>query len=353
MLFPRAVAKSAFDMISFTNVRIRFFTRIMTNLAFAISPIPAYLPQYLSFRQSIKEIHVYPSVNERNFSIKMSDKERSEGFSSLSVFILIMAHMLRIIYYEGIWILKYTNIYSKNRTQKSSPALKTDIISQSIIMLGMQLLLLNKIVKRKRLLKKRQVEDGNGHLNSIDRKRFSLHNIWNWDSFLIYLEFIGIITISTLVCSHLLMKRFQFSGIKVFGQVSVILESFLALPQIIVNYKNKSTTGLSCVMVFGWFVGDALKLGYFYFATEAGNHHDEIGSSSNFLQERHMFMQGSGCALFIDTMVLLQLLWFYPNREVRNAKDLLRRTRFLYNEPNKCYKQNVVAPRCEVTRDLL
>ena len=45
--------------------------------------------------------------------------------------------------------------------------------------------------------------------------------------------------------------------------VSVLLESCLALPQAAQNYLRRDTAGLSVVMVVGWILGDFMKLVYF------------------------------------------------------------------------------------------
>ena len=47
------------------------------------------------------------------------------------------------------------------------------------------------------------------------------------------------------------------------GLLGLCLESTLGFPQIVTNYYNKSTRGLSYFMIFLWSVGDVTKTYYF------------------------------------------------------------------------------------------
>ncbi|VDM44989.1 unnamed protein product [Toxocara canis] len=47
------------------------------------------------------------------------------------------------------------------------------------------------------------------------------------------------------------------------GMVSLLVEASLGMPQLIRNYKRRSTTGMSVRMVFLWLLGDCAKTVYF------------------------------------------------------------------------------------------
>jgi hypothetical protein len=52
---------------------------------------------------------------------------------------------------------------------------------------------------------------------------------------------------------------------QIFGYISTVVEIYLAVPQIISNYKNKSVEGVSRFMVTLWMINDSLKTGYFFY----------------------------------------------------------------------------------------
>jgi len=51
--------------------------------------------------------------------------------------------------------------------------------------------------------------------------------------------------------------------IEAVGYASVLIEACLGLPQLISNFKNKSTAGLSIGLIFTWFFGDCTKIYYY------------------------------------------------------------------------------------------
>ncbi|KAI0989180.1 hypothetical protein GJ496_009891 [Pomphorhynchus laevis] len=50
--------------------------------------------------------------------------------------------------------------------------------------------------------------------------------------------------------------------VETLGLVAVSTESVLGLPQVLLNYRRKSTQGLSATMIILWFLGDLLKVCY-------------------------------------------------------------------------------------------
>ncbi|CAI4225743.1 unnamed protein product [Auanema sp. JU1783] len=51
--------------------------------------------------------------------------------------------------------------------------------------------------------------------------------------------------------------------VEALGMVSLLVEATLGAPQLIRNFKRKSTTGMSIPMVLAWLCGDLAKTGYF------------------------------------------------------------------------------------------
>ncbi|KAJ1512042.1 PQ-loop repeat-containing protein 1 [Coelomomyces lativittatus] len=82
------------------------------------------------------------------------------------------------------------------------------------------------------------------------------------------------------------------------GTLALGLEATLPMFQCYSNYKNKSTAGLSLILIFSWFVGDTSKIIYYLW----------IGSPLQFSL--------CGCIqLFVDLVIFGQMKWYksYPS----------------------------------------
>ncbi|KAL7544617.1 hypothetical protein ACHAWF_007993, partial [Thalassiosira exigua] len=122
---------------------------------------------------------------------------------------------------------------------------------------------------------------------------FSPHNILLKHSFLDMMEllFLSPMAVKLVFDFHF----YPLHGMKVVSwlkHASIVLESCLALPQAIRNYRKGSTKGLSIVMVAGWVIGDAFKLFYFLFSIIHG------GPSGN-----GVFVMGCLLAITLDSIV--------------------------------------------------
>lgn len=85
---------------------------------------------------------------------------------------------------------------------------------------------------------------------------------WNWPFISDYLFFC--IFFSIIIAINFSVFGFHNKYlIEIIGYVSLIIESMIGIPQIIENYKNKSTKNLSFFMIFFWLTGDTLKTLYF------------------------------------------------------------------------------------------
>ena len=90
---------------------------------------------------------------------------------------------------------------------------------------------------------------------------FDLKYFWGWTDFTSYLEFLSVFAFVVGSLMYLLMNYSMF--VETIGYISLITEAMLASPQLVKNYQNKTTVGLSKTMVLFWTVGDLFKTCYF------------------------------------------------------------------------------------------
>jgi len=182
------------------------------SLLMIFGPVVGYIPQY----------------------IKIQRTGSSEGFSTFVSLILFVSNILRLFF----WIGKRYEV---------------TLVWQSVIMILAQILLLDVCVWTE-------------NLNNLGRKRrrlreFFIQDFWNWGDLADYMTFLGIFSIGIAGLCHLFLRQSWF--IEVLGFTSLGCEACLTVPQVWRNFINKSTTGLSTVLVFCWFGGDAIKSIYF------------------------------------------------------------------------------------------
>lgn len=303
------------------------------------------------------------------------------GFSSTSIMILLLSHAFRLQYFFISAILSTfyqsndvddDNVYKDNiikdtarihHSRRKADKVHFDLVMQSFVMIGIQLLLLSAVTRRKRLSHKKKVDDDDSYTVSATSKRSSGKSSrssslsqrpfiwiykptkhWHWDTVHQHVELLVVILVlEYIIFKHYIYPNNTMDYIQTVKNISVLLESCLALPQMILNYQRKSTEGLSLVMVIGWVLGDLLKLLYFLGAYSKGNgnvsgvehavtasgsavkllHHDEHSS------DMVAFMVGSLCALVLDSIVVLQLIKWYPTTEFKSLAKRMRRFPFL------------------------
>jgi len=339
------------------------------QLAFAIAPIPAYLPQYYTLCRSSNDPVLQRKVpkisNTINFSecaaaafdhnhndsintgssssrppIIQPHKVVTEGgFSSTSIMILLLSHAFRLQYFLGSAII---NTFRQEKEEKADKV-HYDLVTQSLVMMGIQLMLLSAVTRRRRLATKRKVKDGDSRMPTSPRAASSVSQqpfIWlvqprtywqNWDTVHQYVELIIVLTIlAYFLFRHCLNPTDFLDYISTVKLMSVLLESCLALPQIILNYKRESTEGLSLVMVLGWVVGDLMKLVYFAMSSEAlkTNHEVTTVVSDKTIEESSdmtAFIFGCVFALIMDVIVGIQVTKWYPSHDMLDLQVNLRR----------------------------
>ena len=207
---------------------ILYLLKLFFDFGFIILPSTGFIAQYLKIK-SIKN---------------------SAGFSKFISFALMMAYIFRIYFWLG-------------------KKFEVTLVYQSIFGIIIQLILLELCVK---YMKKENYNSDNNEFNSNNNintnseinflKFFSYKNFWNWNLFLDYLNVVFFIIIVLGVLTHILEEN-KIIYFEVLGSISAICESLIGIPQIIENYRYKSTKTLSNILILTWIMGDSIKLAYF------------------------------------------------------------------------------------------
>lgn len=273
-----------------------------------------------------------------------------------------------------------------------------DLVLQSLTMIGIQYLLLSAVTRRKRVFNKRKSnkEDdskdtisllpGNSKPRSVSvsedydssqqqyhhqqqQQSYSPHQnfspsfstatttaekrsnisqkpfVWlykpsqffRWHTSRQYIELLIFITFLTLtVCHRYIYPTDGYACVIFVRNLSVLLESCLALPQMMLNYKKKDTNGLSLIMIGGWIAGDLMKLVYFMphrSVTDDIEYQPSPGNTTG----QSVFICGSIFALVMDLLVGIQSWYWFPTHEVIEWKDSIKRRW-------RRFKSSIIAP---------
>nr|XP_056710447.1 solute carrier family 66 member 2 isoform X2 [Euleptes europaea] len=160
--------------------------------------------------------------------------QNAEGFSTYVCLVLLVANILRILFWFG--------------RHFESP-----LLLQSIIMIITMLLML------KRCTEVRVANELN-----IKRRSFSdfdLIYFWHWSKFTDYVQCVLAFTGVTGYITYLSLDSIIF--VETLGFLAVFTEAMLGIPQLYRNYQNRSTEGMSVKMVLMWTSGDTFKTVYF------------------------------------------------------------------------------------------
>ncbi|KRT83935.1 hypothetical protein AMK59_104 [Oryctes borbonicus] len=216
--------------------------------AMIIGGIIPYIPQYRQIKR------------ERN----------AEGFSLHVCLALLVANTLRILF----WFGKH---------------FEYPLLIQSIIMNVTMFAMIHLCVRVR-------------NINQLSQARqriftdFHLKDFWNWSDFQSYLECMVVFSIATSLLMYLLMDYAVF--VEIVGFLAVFTEAMLGMPQLIKNYRSKSTEGMSIMMVFFWTCGDVFKTLYFK------------------IREAPLQFWVCGCIqVSIDFLILLQVYFYRGNAE--------------------------------------
>uniref|UniRef100_A0A3P9H1E0 Solute carrier family 66 member 2 n=1 Tax=Oryzias latipes TaxID=8090 RepID=A0A3P9H1E0_ORYLA len=158
----------------------------------------------------------------------------TEGFSTRVCLVLLIANILRIFF----WIGKQFEV---------------TLLLQSVVMILTMFAMLHLCCAVQ-----------NSNRVSTKQHRITDLNVgsfWKWSVFEDYLLFCFGFTVLCAVVSLLLMDSGVF--VETLGLLAVTFEAMLGMPQLLQNFNNRSTKGMSVKMVLLWTAGDVFKTTYF------------------------------------------------------------------------------------------
>ncbi|KAF6268550.1 hypothetical protein mRhiFer1_013495 [Rhinolophus ferrumequinum] len=180
--------------------------------AMVFGGVVPYIPQYRDIRRT----------------------QNAEGFSTYVCLVLLVANILRILFWFG--------------RHFESP-----LLWQSIVMILAMLVML-KLCTEVRVA------------NELNVKRrlfadFDPHHFWHWSSFADYVQCVLAFTGVAGYVTYLSIDSALF--VETLGFLAVLTEAMLGVPQLYRNQRHQSTEGMSIKMVLMWTSGDTFKTAYF------------------------------------------------------------------------------------------
>ncbi|KAI5623880.1 PQ-loop repeat-containing protein 1 isoform X1, partial [Silurus asotus] len=179
----------------------------------------------------------------------------TEGFSTRVCLVLLIANILRIFFWVG-------------------KQFELTLLVQSVVMILTMLAMLHlcctvQISNRVSTKQHRITEDSKSALIYKLHIRYSkIHYIdldvryfWKWSAFEDYLLFCFGFTMLCAFFTLLFLDWVVF--VESLGSLALLFEAMLGLPQLLQNYNNGSTRGMSIKMVLLWTAGDLFKTTYF------------------------------------------------------------------------------------------
>ncbi|XP_024082380.1 PQ-loop repeat-containing protein 1 isoform X3 [Cimex lectularius] len=144
-------------------------------------------------------------------------KNDAEGFSLYVCLVLLIANTLRILFWFG---KRY----------------ELPLLAQSMIMNVMMLFMIHLCVRVKN---RSQIIRGPDRVfTDFDWKYF-----WAWTDFQSYVDFVLIVSLVMSLLTFLLLDSVIY--VEILGFMALFLEAMLAVPQLIRNFKQRSTEGMS------------------------------------------------------------------------------------------------------------
>ncbi|XP_063971761.1 solute carrier family 66 member 2-like isoform X1 [Lytechinus pictus] len=183
------------------------------SAAMIFGGIVPFIPQYLDIRRS----------------------ENTEGFSTHVCLVLLVANILRILFWFG-------------------HPFELPLLAQSIIMIFTMMVVLQLCTRVKSL---HSLSSTKRYITDLDWRYF-----WKWTRFVDYVLFMALFCISGGVVTYFLSSFSVY--VETIGFLAVFTEAMLGSPQFYHNFRNKSTQGMSVKMVMFWLSGDLFKTGYFF-----------------------------------------------------------------------------------------
>ncbi|XP_020494805.1 solute carrier family 66 member 2 [Labrus bergylta] len=188
----------------------------------------------------------------------------SDGFSTRVCLVLLIANILRIFF----WIGKQFEL---------------TLLLQSVVMILTMFAMLHLCCM---VQNTNRVSTKQHRLSDLDFRYF-----WKWSAFEDYLLFCFGFTVLCTVVTLLLLDSPVF--VETQGSLAVMFEAMLGLPQLLQNFHNHSTKGMSVKMVLLWTAGDVFKTTYFVMNESPAQ-----------------FAVCGSVQILIDVAILLQVLFY-------------------------------------------
>ncbi|XP_034444572.1 solute carrier family 66 member 2 [Hippoglossus hippoglossus] len=195
----------------------------------------------------------------------------TEGFSTRVCLVLLVANILRIFF----WIGKQFEM---------------TLLLQSVVMILAMFAMLHLCCT---VHNTNRVSTKQHRLTDLDFRYF-----WKWSAFEDYLLFCFGFTVLCAVVTLLLLDSLVF--VEALGSLAVMFEAMLGLPQLLQNFHNGSTKGMSVKMVLLWTAGDVFKTIYFV-----------LNESPS------QFWVCGSVQILIDVAILLQVLFYSQDARVK------------------------------------
>ncbi|XP_037111335.1 solute carrier family 66 member 2 [Syngnathus acus] len=195
----------------------------------------------------------------------------TEGFSTRVCLVLLIANILRIFF----WIGKQFEF---------------TLLLQSVVMILTMFAMLHLCCF---VQNSNRVSTKQHRLTDLD-----LHYFWKWNAFEDYLLFCFGLSVLCAVVTIILLDSAVF--VEMLGSLAVMFEAMLGLPQLMQNFQNRSTKGMSVKMVLLWMAGDVFKTSYFLIN-----------------QSPSQFWVCGSVQILIDMAILLQVLFYSQDSRIK------------------------------------
>lgn len=204
---------SVLSHLTMPELTLTNFVRIFSAGAMIFGGVFPFLPQYRDIKRT----------------------KNAEGFSTFVCLNLLIANILRILF----WFGKHYEL---------------PLLAQSVIMTFVMLMMVHLCVTVKH---KTEIIKSKEHRFTD----FDVEYFWKWTEFSSYIEFTIVFTSFVGLLTYIFLNNWLF--IETLGFLAVFAEAMLGAPQFYRNFENKSTQGMSKKMVAMWTCGDVFKTCYF------------------------------------------------------------------------------------------
>ncbi|XP_063052907.1 solute carrier family 66 member 2 [Engraulis encrasicolus] len=188
----------------------------------------------------------------------------TEGFSTRVCLVLLIANILRIFF----WIGKQFEL---------------TLLLQSVVMILTMFAMLHLCCS---IQGSNRVSTKQHRISDLDLRYF-----WCWTSFEDYVIFCFGFTVACALLTFFFLDSLLF--VEALGSLAVLFEAMLGLPQLMQNFQNRSTRGMSVKMVLLWMAGDVFKTAYFVLNESPAQ-----------------FCVCGGLQILIDIAILLQVVYY-------------------------------------------